>query len=93
MKFVVAIAALCLLSTQAVNVSLIGDDVDDLANKLGHQGAENDDDITDALEEQKDIREHQKDQEKLRKKYLKKIHRNDNWREEMKAEAAKKDED
>ena len=51
MKFVVAIAALCLLSTQAVNVSLIGDDVDDLANKLGHQGAENDDDITDALEE------------------------------------------
>ena len=69
MKFVFAIAALGLLSTSttsAIHVKYIGSkpeemNQEDLVNKLGHQGAENDDDVTDALDEQKEIKEHEKE--------------------------------
>tara|TARA_B110000305_G_C18930965_1_gene399549 strand:+ start:275 stop:421 length:147 start_codon:yes stop_codon:yes gene_type:complete len=42
------------------------------------------------MEEQVAIKEHKKDEERKTAKYMKKLHRNDNWREEMKLQAEKK---
>ena len=93
MKYIFAIAALGLISTQAKRLSFYNQDdneVSNLAERLGHQSVENDDAIADAMEEQVAIKEHKKDEERKNAKYMKKLHRNDNWREEMKLQAEKK---
>ena len=57
MKFAFAIAALCLISTQAMKIrfddesGIPKESNNNLAEMLGKQGAENDDSITEALEE------------------------------------------
>ena len=68
MKFALAIAALCLASTEAIRFDIVNadDETQNLVEKLGHQGAESDDKIQEALEDQQDIREHQKEQKELR---------------------------
>ena len=101
MKFVIAIAALGLLSSTSahkINTKYLSGKPEDMnqedfINKLGHQGVEHDDDVTDALEEQKEIKENQKDQAVKLEKAYKKLHRNDNWREKLGQKDAEKDED
>ena len=95
MKFIVIAATLCLATTEAVKVQDIFNDQDtaSLVEKLGHQGADSDDSVAEALEEQVAIREHQQEEKKKREKYMKRLHRNDNWRDEMKKEAQSKAEE